>query len=139
MAGQRVTSVDVHIGSRIRMRRMMVGMTQEQLGDALGVTFQQLQKYEKGVNGTRGSRLLQLAKALKVPVSYFFEGAPGSSDVPDKVRDDFTSEFLTDRQGLALASAFLLIIDPAARAALLASAQAFATASRASKIKSRAA
>src|SRR6202166_1357324 len=82
--GRRVTMIakkapnpiDKHVGSRVRMRRMMVGMSQEKLGDALGLTFQQVQKYEKGTNRIGASRLQQISHILQVPVSFFFEGAP---------------------------------------------------------------
>ncbi len=72
---QRRSSVDVHVGSRIRMRRMILGMSQERLGEAIGVTFQQVQKYERGASRVSAGRLHSLAGALGVPVSYFFEGA----------------------------------------------------------------
>ena len=68
--------VDKHVGSRVRMRRMMLAMSQEKLGDALGLTFQQVQKYEKGTNRIGASRLQQISHILQVPVSFFFEGAP---------------------------------------------------------------
>src|SRR5579884_3539019 len=68
--------IDKHVGSRVRMRRMMLGMSQEKLGDAIGLTFQQVQKYEKGSNRIGASRLQQIALILQVPVSFFFEGAP---------------------------------------------------------------
>src|SRR3954468_15383406 len=71
--------IDRHVGSRVRMRRMMIGMSQERLGDALGLTFQQVQKYEKGTNRIGASRLQQIAEILQVPVSYFFEGSPGQT------------------------------------------------------------
>src|SRR6202046_816345 len=67
---------DKHVGSRVRMRRMMLGMSQEKLGDALGLTFQQVQKYEKGTNRIGASRLQQIPQILQVPVAFFFEGAP---------------------------------------------------------------
>jgi transcriptional regulator with XRE-family HTH domain len=69
--------VDKHVGSRVRMRRMMLGMSQEKLGDALGLTFQQVQKYEKGTNRMGASRLQHVADILQVPVTFFFDGAPG--------------------------------------------------------------
>ena len=69
---------DKHVGSRVRMRRMMLGMSQEKLGDALGLTFQQVQKYEKGTNRIGASRLQQISHILQVPVSFFFEGAPSA-------------------------------------------------------------
>src|SRR6478672_7773752 len=68
--------IDRHVGSRVRMRRMMLGMSQEKLGDALGLTFQQVQKYEKGANRIGASRLQQISQILQVPVSFFCEGGP---------------------------------------------------------------
>src|SRR5215468_9813118 len=75
--------IDQHVGSRVRMRRLMLAMSQEKLGDALGLTFQQVQKYEKGTNRIGASRLEQTSHILQVPVAFFFEGAPnlhGSAD-----------------------------------------------------------
>ena len=68
--------IDKHVGSRVRMRRMMLGMSQEKLGDAFDLTFQQVQKYEKGTNRISASRLQQMSNILQVPVPFFFEGAP---------------------------------------------------------------
>ena len=68
--------IDKHVGNRVRMRRMMLSMSQEKLGGALGLTFQQVQKYEKGTNRIGASRLQQIARVLSVPVPFFFEGAP---------------------------------------------------------------
>lgn len=68
--------IDAHVGRRVRERRAVMGMSQERLGDALGVTFQQIQKYERGANRIGSSRLLQIGRTLEVPVSFFFEGAP---------------------------------------------------------------
>src|SRR5919197_1197749 len=70
--------IDKHVGSRVRLRRVMLGMSQEKLGDALDLTFQQVQKYEKGANRIGASRLQQISHVLQVPVSFFFEGAPTS-------------------------------------------------------------
>ena len=67
---------DKHVGARVRMRRMMLSMSQEKLGDALGLTFQQVQKYEKGTNRIGASRLQHISSILQVPVSFFFEGGP---------------------------------------------------------------
>ena len=69
--------IDVHVGSRVRLRRNMLGMSQEKLGEALGITFQQIQKYEKGANRVGASRLQAIATVMNVPVSFFFEDAPG--------------------------------------------------------------
>ena len=76
MAKKTPNPIDKHVGSRVRMRRMMLSMSQEKLGDALGLTFQQVQKYEKGTNRIGASRLQQISNILQVPVSFFFEGAP---------------------------------------------------------------
>jgi transcriptional regulator with XRE-family HTH domain len=75
-------ATDRHVGGRVRMRRMMLGMSQEKLGDALGLTFQQVQKYEKGTNRVGASRLQQIAHILQTPVGFFFDGAPAISGVP---------------------------------------------------------
>ena len=76
MAKKAPNPIDKHVGSRVRMRRMMLGMSQEKLGDSLSLTFQQVQKYEKGTNRIGASRLQQISYILQVPVSFFFEGAP---------------------------------------------------------------
>jgi len=76
MAKKAPNPVDKHVGSRVRMRRMMLGMSQEKLGNNLGLTFQQVQKYEKGTNRIGASRLQQISHILQVPVSFFFDGAP---------------------------------------------------------------
>ncbi len=109
--------VDKHVGSRVRMRRMMLGMSQEKLGDALGLTFQQVQKYEKGTNRIGASRLQQISLILQVPVAFFFEGAPtvhptsrheGMVDAPSPA---YVSDFLATSDGLALTKAFMRISD----------------------------
>src|SRR3984893_12592603 len=107
---------DKHVGSRVRMRRMMLGMSQEKLGDALGLTFQQVQKYEKGTNRIGASRLQQISHILQVPVSFFFEGGPnaqsgrgdGVSEAPSPA---YVSDFLATSDGLALTKAFMRIED----------------------------
>jgi len=109
--------VDKHVGSRVRMRRMMLGMSQEKLGDALGLTFQQVQKYEKGTNRIGASRLQQISHILQVPVSFFFEGAPNvqSGTRPDGMAEApspaYVSDFLATSDGLALTKAFMRISD----------------------------
>jgi len=105
--------VDRHVGSRVRMRRMMMGMSQEKLGDAIGLTFQQVQKYEKGTNRIGASRLQQIAHTLQVPVSFFFEGAPmeGAPLDADAPSPSFVSDFLASADGLALTKAFMQIKD----------------------------
>jgi transcriptional regulator with XRE-family HTH domain len=108
---------DKHVGSRVRMRRMMLGMSQEKLGDALDLTFQQVQKYEKGTNRIGASRLQQISAILQVPVAFFFEGAPsaqtvgrieGMSEAPSPA---YVSDFLATSDGLALTKAFMRIDD----------------------------
>lgn len=87
---------DAHVGSRVRMRRMMLGMSQEKLGDALGITFQQVQKNEKGQNRIGASRLQQIAGILQVPVAFFFEGAPGSAQSQQRPAEvDALTAFMT--------------------------------------------
>src|SRR5437588_11608039 len=107
--------IDKHVGSRVRMRRMMLTMSQTKLGDAFGLTFQQVQKYEKGTNRISASRLQQSAHILQVPVTFFFEGAPsvpgaatakGTAPSPTYVTD-----FLATRDGHALIKAFIRIKD----------------------------
>src|SRR6201997_5585917 len=83
MAKKAPNPIDKHVGSRVRMRRMMLGMSQERLGDALGLTFQQVQKYERGVNRVGASRLFDISRVLDVPISFFFEDMPeGMSEGP---------------------------------------------------------
>lgn len=109
--------IDKHVGSRVRMRRMMLNMSQEKLGDALGLTFQQVQKYEKGTNRIGASRLQQISNILQVPVSFFFDGAP---NIPGAAQADgmgeapspaYVSDFLASSDGLALTKAFMRISD----------------------------
>lgn len=123
MAKKAPNPIDKHIGARIRMRRMMLGISQEKLGEALGLTFQQVQKYEKGANRVGGSRMQQIATVLQVPVGWFYEGAPGGT-VAIAPASDFTTTFLADRQGLAIARAFVAITSPEQRNAIVAMVQA---------------
>jgi transcriptional regulator with XRE-family HTH domain len=108
---------DKHVGSRVRMRRMMLGMSQEKLGDALDLTFQQVQKYEKGTNRIGASRLQQIAHILQVQVSFFFEGAPGAQlagrteGMGEAPSPAYVSDFLATSDGLALTKAFMRIED----------------------------
>jgi transcriptional regulator with XRE-family HTH domain len=113
-------SVDVHVGSRVRMRRMMLGMSQEKLGDALGLTFQQVQKYEKGTNRISASRLQQASGILQVPVPFFFEGVPGhSKTIGDAPSPAYVSAFVSSRDGLALTKAFTRIKKPKLRRSIV--------------------
>jgi len=105
--------IDRHVGSRVRMRRMMLSMSQEKLGDALGLTFQQVQKYEKGTNRIGASRLQQISDILQVPVAFFFEGAPMLGGQPSGLGEApspaYISDFLATSDGLALTKAFVEI------------------------------
>ena len=110
--------IDKHVGSRVRMRRMMLSMSQEKLGDALGLTFQQVQKYEKGTNRIGASRLQHIAHILQVPVAFFFEGAPNvqlpgtrHDQVGEAPSPAYVSDFLATSDGLALTKAFTRIGD----------------------------
>lgn len=108
--------IDKHVGSRVRMRRMMLSMSQEKLGDALGLTFQQVQKYEKGTNRIGASRLQQISKILQVPVSFFFEGSPESGgEFGEAPSPSYVSDFLATSDGLALTKAFMRIENPKTR------------------------
>jgi transcriptional regulator with XRE-family HTH domain len=105
--------IDKHVANRVRMRRMMLGMSQTKLGDAVGITFQQVQKYEKGTNRISASRLQQISNILQVPVPFFFEGAPqvpgqpsGNGAAPSPA---YVNEFLASSDGLALTKAFMRI------------------------------
>ena len=113
MAKKTPNPIDKHVGSRVRMRRLMLSMSQEKLGDALGLTFQQVQKYEKGTNRIGASRLQQISNILQVPVSFFFEGAPhlpghsgGLSEAPSPA---YVSDFLATSDGLSLIKAYIRI------------------------------
>ncbi|MGA7489424.1 MAG: helix-turn-helix transcriptional regulator [Xanthobacteraceae bacterium] len=105
--------IDKHVGSRVRMRRMMLAMSQEKLGDALGLTFQQVQKYEKGTNRIGASRLQQISHILQVPVAFFFEGAPNLHGPSDGTKEApspaYVSDFLATSEGLSLTKAFMRI------------------------------
>ena len=111
--------VDEHVGNRIRVRRTLLGMSQEKLGEALGLTFQQVQKYEKGANRVSASRLFQLSKILKVPVSYFFENMPSdAASHARRLRDDgkaVPADMLTSRENLKLIRAYYGLPSPALR------------------------
>lgn len=116
---KRPNPIDIHVGSRIRLRRNMLGMSQEKLGESLGITFQQIQKYEKGTNRVGASRLQAIASILSVPVSFFFEDAPGHSATKGGLAEDsqtnFVVDFINSAEGLQLNRAFVKISDPKVR------------------------
>ncbi len=116
--------VDVHVGSRVRLRRTMLGMSQEKLGEAVGLTFQQIQKYERGANRIGSSRICQFSRILDVPVSFFFEDMPaaalsapgvavkGLSDTQQATMDD---DPMSKCETLELVRAYYRINDPRVR------------------------
>lgn len=107
--------VDIHVGSRVRLRRMMIGMSQERLGEKLGLTFQQVQKYEKGANRIGASRLFAISKILEVPVEFFFQDMPdsiaqgptdNSAGMSEPDETSFVMDFVNSSEGLQLNTAF---------------------------------
>ena len=107
--------VDMHVGSRVRMRRLMLGISQEELADALDLSFQQVQKYEKGANRIGASRLEHISRFLQVPVAFFFEGASGASAVATSEEDTrslaLMDDFVSSPEGLRLVQSFTQIED----------------------------
>jgi transcriptional regulator with XRE-family HTH domain len=102
--------IDVHVGSRVRFRRLELGMSQGNLGSALGLTFQQVQKYERGTNRLGASRLQHVSRILKVPIAYFFEGTPGQLKAKGNAPSSaYVSDFVASTDGLALMKAFMQI------------------------------
>jgi transcriptional regulator with XRE-family HTH domain len=128
MAKKLPNLIDEHVGARVRMRRTMLGMSQEKLGEALGITFQQVQKYEKGTNRISASRLHHLSHLLQVSMPFFFEGAPhvpghpediGVAPSPAAPSPAYVSEFLASSDGLALIEAFRRIEQPQLRRSIV--------------------
>ncbi len=122
--------IDRHVGSRVRMRRMMISLSQEKLGERLGITFQQVQKYEKGTNRIGASRLHQIASILSVPVSFFYEDMPGGEAVAGFAEGQspvYISEFMASPDGLSLAKAFMKVSDPKLRRRIVDLVEAMAT------------
>ena len=115
--------IDRHVGARVRMRRLMVGLSQSKLAESLSVTFQQVQKYEKGANRIGASRLQQLARVLDVPPSFFFEGAPGVAATGAGFNEDpsnaYVVNFLSTAEGLQLNRAFSAIKDAKMRKSVI--------------------
>ena len=124
---RRPNPIDVHVGNRVRLQRMLIGISQEKLGERLGLTFQQVQKYEKGINRIGASRLFELSRVLGVPVQFFYDDAPGSgaqqAPAPGSAdrssTDSHVFEFLSSREGLELNRAFSRITDPKVRKSVL--------------------
>ncbi len=112
--------VDIHVGSRVRLRRTLLGMSQEKLGNALGLTFQQVQKYERGTNRIGSSRLFLLSRILDVPVSFFFddmspEVASGQPGFAEAAQANFDQDDLAKRETLELVRAYYKITDAGVR------------------------
>ncbi|HEX4534326.1 MAG TPA: helix-turn-helix transcriptional regulator [Rhizomicrobium sp.] len=116
--------IDGQVGSRVRLRRMLVGMSQERLGELLGLTFQQVQKYEKGVNRIGAGRLFEVSRILDVPIDYFYEDvssqvmgrAPGFGEETESAP---VMDFVSSPEGLQLSLAFMRIRDPKVRKRVL--------------------
>lgn len=117
--------IDRHVGNRVRMRRLLIGMSQEKLGELLGITFQQVQKYEKGSNRVSASRLYYLAQILGVPVQFFFDELPETGGQPGMSEVGMT-DLLSSSEVSQLARAFSEINDPVARRAIMGMVKQFA-------------
>jgi transcriptional regulator with XRE-family HTH domain len=143
--------VDVHVGARVRLRRMLLGMSQEKLGQAIGLTFQQVQKYERGTNRIGASRLHELARVLDVPIAFFFEDMSFGANATAAVKDEtdspdglneaaeafYGNESIVRRETLELVRAYLRISDPQLRRRVFELAKAIANAYGASGPRSR--
>lgn len=122
MPKKQANPIDAQVGNRLRLRRMMIGMSQERLGDLLGLTFQQVQKYEKGVNRIGAGRLFEISRILGVPVFYFYEGvADQLAEAPGFAENDSPPvlEFVSSGEGLQLSLAYMRIKDPKVRKRVL--------------------
>jgi transcriptional regulator with XRE-family HTH domain len=123
MPKKQANPIDVQVGNRVRIRRMLIGMSQERLGDMLGLTFQQVQKYEKGVNRIGAGRLFEVARILNVPVDFFYEGVAaqltGQPGVNEPESAPPVMEFVSSGEGLQLSLAFMKIKDAKVRKRVL--------------------
>lgn len=121
MAKKQANPIDAQVGNRVRLRRMLIGMSQERLGELLGLTFQQVQKYEKGVNRIGAGRLFEVSRILGVGIDYFYEGV--NSQLAGGFSENGTSppvmEFVSSGEGLQLSLAFMKIKDPKLRKRVL--------------------
>lgn len=124
---RRANLIDIHVGSRVRLRRMVLGMSQERLGEQLGLTFQQVQKYEKGVNRIGAGRLFDLSNVLGVPVQFFYDDVPAAAapaghnaaGFAESAGENDVVDFLSTREGLELNKAFVRISDVRVRRNLI--------------------
>ena len=122
VAKKQPNPIDAQVGNRVRLRRMLIGMSQEKLGEHLGLTFQQVQKYEKGVNRIGAGRLFHVARILGVPIDYFYEGVLDqlpSRGFAEEAAGPPVMEFLSSGEGLQLSLAFMRIRDPKVRKRVL--------------------
>lgn len=115
---KKANPIDAQVGNRVRIRRMLIGMSQEKLGDLLGLTFQQVQKYEKGVNRIGAGRLFEIARILGVPIDFFYDGVASSADTLASAAPP-VMEFVSSGEGLQLSLAFMKIKDPKVRKRVL--------------------
>jgi transcriptional regulator with XRE-family HTH domain len=111
--------IDIQVGNRVRIRRMLIGMSQERLGDLLGLTFQQVQKYEKGVNRIGAGRLFEVSRILNVPVDFFYEGVAAQLAGNEQESTPPVMEFVSSGEGLQLSLAFMKIKDTKVRKRVL--------------------
>ena len=119
MAGKRIEATDVYVGQRVRTRRMQIEMSQEELGKRLQISFQQVQKYEKGANRVSASRLQQIANILDVPVAFFFDGSPGSKDlkkIPHHPSSVVFTKFVAEDDGMQIMKVWELLTSTERRA-----------------------
>lgn len=121
MPKKQANPVDAHVGNRVRLRRMLMGMSQERLGELLGLTFQQVQKYEKGVNRIAAGRLFEISTILSVPISFFYEDFDGhkSQGFAEGAEPPPVMQFMASGEGLQLSLAFMRINDPKVRRRIL--------------------
>jgi transcriptional regulator with XRE-family HTH domain len=123
--------IDKHVGARVRMRRVLIGMSQEKLGEALGITFQQVQKYEKGTNRMGASRLQQAARIMGVPVNFFFEGTQSDTAMATGFAEPgspaYLADFASTQDGSQLIKAFTKIKDPKVRRRIIELVEAMAS------------
>src|SRR6201991_3339387 len=118
MPKKQANPIDAQVGNRVRIRRMLIGMSQEKLGDLLGLTFQQVQKYEKGVNRIGAGRLFEIARILGVPIDFFYDGVAASTEGLSAAAPP-VMEFVSSGEGLQLSLAFMKIKDPKVRKRVL--------------------
>jgi transcriptional regulator with XRE-family HTH domain len=111
MPKKQANPIDIQVGNRVRIRRMLIGMSQERLGDLLGLTFQQVQKYEKGVNRIGAGRLYEVSRILNVPIDFFYQGVASEPGAPAPEAAPPVLEFVSSGEGLQLSLAFMKIKD----------------------------